>query len=158
VGNFLHIGLPSPQQKQLALGCGISTGKSRSRWEKQVGVRIVWFGFCFCNAKAGCRSQTKRTLINARPSCSEQCSPLAQLLEELHMTLCQRDIFPAASSMKHLVKLFPAYTGEEKLEIVDSLSFFRRSKFRQIILKTDSPSPEKLLHQRSRFRSHFRRS
>jgi hypothetical protein len=75
---------------------------------------------------------------------------LAQLFEELqkelHMKLCQRDIFPAALSMKHLVKLFPAYTGEEKREIVVSPSFSRRPTFRQIILKIVSASPEKLLH------------
>jgi hypothetical protein len=44
---------------------------------------------------------------------------LEELQKELHMKLSQRGIFPAASSMKHMVKLFPAYTREEKLKIVD---------------------------------------
>jgi hypothetical protein len=82
---------------------------------------------------------------------------LTQLLEELHMKLSQRGIFPAASSMKHMVKLFPAYTGEEKLEIIASPTFSRRPTFRQMILKTAPASP-KLLHQRSCFRSRFTRS
>ena len=56
----------------------------------------------------------------------------------------KREIFLAASSTKHLVKLFSACTGEES-EIVASSSFSRRSTFRQTILKIVLTLSEKLL-------------
>jgi hypothetical protein len=67
----------------------------------------------------------------------------------------KRGIFPAVLSIKYLVKLFSAYTREEKPKIVASSSFSRRSMICQIILKITSASPKKLLHWRSCFRSHL---
>jgi hypothetical protein len=74
---------------------------------------------------------------------------LSQLLEEfqkkLHMKLCQKGIFPTASSIKHLVELFLAYAGKKKPEIIVSPSFFHRSTFRQTVLKTVLSLSKKLL-------------
>ena len=54
----------------------------------------------------------------------------------------KREIFLAASSTKHLVKLFPTYTRKKNMEIVVSPNFSRRLKFCQKVLKTVSASDE----------------
>jgi hypothetical protein len=91
VGNFTDFGLPPTQQKQLAACFVISICGSRLRWEKLSTKQVVWFGFCFFTAEAGCKSRTKQSLepkLNFIPKLSKQPFQFSNLFIRLNLVLC----------------------------------------------------------------------